>query len=175
MTVKGDVLDEPNETFFVNLSSPTNATMADAQGLGTITDNDATPTLSINDRTVTEGNTGSTNVTFTVTLSAASGKTVTVSCRTAKGTAASDVDFSATGPLTLTFNPGVTTQTFVVPVLGDTLAEGDETFVVNLTTGVNATIADTQGTATIIDNDAAPASPALSGIVPSTAGGVRAR
>ena len=65
------MLDEANETFFLNLAGPTNATLADGQGLGTITDNDPTPTLSINDVTVIEGNTGTVPATFTVTLSAA--------------------------------------------------------------------------------------------------------
>ena len=52
------MLDEANETFFVNLAGPTNATIADGQGLGTITDDDPLPTLAINDVTVTEGNAG---------------------------------------------------------------------------------------------------------------------
>ena len=56
MLVNGDRLGEPNETFFVNLSSPTNATIADGQGVGTILDDE--PRISINDVTVTEGNTG---------------------------------------------------------------------------------------------------------------------
>ena len=41
--VNGDLLDEIDETFFVNLTNPSNATLADAQGLGTITDNDPLP------------------------------------------------------------------------------------------------------------------------------------
>ena len=62
VTVNGDTTVEPNETFFVNLSSPSGATIADAQGQGTITNDDsaALPTLSINDVTVTEGNSGTT-------------------------------------------------------------------------------------------------------------------
>ena len=65
--VNGDVLDEVDETFSVNLSSPVNATIADGQGLGTITDDDAPPTLSIDDVTVTEGDAGTVDATFTVT------------------------------------------------------------------------------------------------------------
>ena len=56
--VKGDLLDEANETYFVNLSNPSNATIADGQGVGTITDDDPLPSLSINDVTIVEGNTG---------------------------------------------------------------------------------------------------------------------
>ena len=59
-----DTLDEVDETFTVNLANPTNATVSDGTGLGTITDNDATPTLSISDVTVNEG---SGTAIFTVT------------------------------------------------------------------------------------------------------------
>src|SRR5205085_350627 len=67
--VNGDRLAEPTETFVVNLSAPTNATIADGQGIGTILDDE--PRISINDVTVTEGNTGTVNATFTVSLSVA--------------------------------------------------------------------------------------------------------
>ena len=56
----GDTLDEPDETFVVNLSNATNATLGDGQGVGTITDDDAAPTLTISDVTVAEGNSGTT-------------------------------------------------------------------------------------------------------------------
>ena len=96
-----DTMDEPSETFFVNLSNATNSTILDAQGQGTITDNDAAPALSINDVAVAEGDTGTTNATFTVTLSAASGFTVTVNYATADGTAAAGSDYQSTsGTLT---------------------------------------------------------------------------
>src|SRR5439155_961176 len=72
--ILGDLLNEANETFFVNLSNAVNATIADSQGLGTINDNDAAPALSINDVVVTEGNSGTTNALFTVSLSAVRGR-----------------------------------------------------------------------------------------------------
>jgi hypothetical protein len=100
--VVGDLLDEANEAFFVNLSSATNATIADNQGVGTITDDDAAPSLAINDVTVTEGNAGTTNATFTVTLSAASGQPVTVNFATANNTALAPGDYTAASG-TLTF------------------------------------------------------------------------
>src|SRR5690606_23063191 len=121
---RGDTLDEDNETFFVNLTNATNVTIVDGQGVGTITDNDATPSLAINNASVTEGNSGSTNATFTVTLSAASGRVVTVNYTTANGTATAGQDYTAVSG-TLTFNPGTTSQTIVVPVLGDTLDEAN--------------------------------------------------
>ncbi len=155
VSVLGDTLDEGNETFVVNLSGATNATIADTQGVGTITDNDATPSLVINNVTLTEGNTGTANATFTVTLSAASGQTVTVSYATANNTAVAPGDYS-TRSGTLTFSPGSTTQSVAVPIVGDTLDEANETYNVNLSGATNATIADTQGVGTITDNDATP-------------------
>ena len=155
-----DTMDEPSETFFVNLTNASNAVILDNQGQGTITDNDAAPTISINDTSVTEGDSGTTNATFNVTLSAASGFTVTVNYATADGTATAGSDYQSTSG-TLTFNPGQTTQTILVPVNGDTTFEQNETFVVNLTTPVNATILDNQGVGTITNDDAAPPVPAI--------------
>jgi hypothetical protein len=155
--VNGDATDEPNETFFVNLSGAVNATISDAQGQGTIVDDDEAPTLSINDVTVTEGNAGTVNAVFTVTLSAASGKTVTVDFNTADGSATTaDADYLAAAG-TLTFLPGATSQQVTVQVNGDTKFEPDEDFSVNLSNPVNATIADGQGTGTILNDDAQPA------------------
>ena len=82
----GDARDEIDESFTVDLSGAANATIADGQGLGTITDDDPQPSLSVNDVTVTEGNTGTVDATFTVTLSAVSGRAVTVNYATANGT-----------------------------------------------------------------------------------------
>ncbi len=153
--VAGDLLDEANETYFVNLSNPSNATIADGQGLGTITDDDALPALSINDVTVTEGDTGTVNATFTVSLSAASACNVSVDFATADGTATAPADYtSASG--TLSFTPGQTSKQVTVQVKGDLLDEANETYFVNLTNPTNATIADNQGLGTITDNDPLP-------------------
>ncbi len=153
--VIGNTVAESTETFTVNLSSPTNATISDAQGVGTIVDNDsaaALPQLSIKDVTVTEGNSGTTNALFTVNLSQASTQTVSVKYVTADGTAKAGSDFTATSN-TLSFAQGETSKTFSVPIAGDTVAEGSETFAVNLSSPSNATIADSQGVGTILDND----------------------
>jgi ribosomal protein L35AE/L33A len=153
--VNGDTLNEANETFLVNLTVPTNATISDNQGVGTITNDDAVPALSINDVGVTEGNSGTVNAGFTVSLSAATGQTVTVQYATANGTATAGSDYqSATG--TLTFNAGETTKPITVLVNGDTTFETNETFLVNLTVPTNATIADSQGVGTILNDDAVP-------------------
>jgi hypothetical protein len=159
VTVNGDLLDEPDETFSVNLSNPTNAIIVDGQGLGTIIDDDPPPSLSIDDTNVTEGNSGTEIAIFTVSLSAASGKTVTVNFSTAGGTATAGSDYNSTSDM-LTFNPGETTKSINVTVIGNTIVEADETFFVNLASPVNATIGDGQGTGTIFNDDAITLSPA---------------
>jgi len=112
-----------------------------------------TPTLSINDVTVIEGEPGIlSSATFTVTLSAASQQQVTVIASTQAGTATGDVDFVA-GSIMLTFDPGRTTQNVTVFVRGDTDVEPSEQFFLNLSSPVNATIADGQGVGTIVDDD----------------------
>src|SRR5205823_13043755 len=73
VSVIGDTANEPDETFFVRLSSPSNASIADGEGVGTILNDDTLPSLSIRDVSVVEGNSGTTNAAFVVTLSAASG------------------------------------------------------------------------------------------------------
>jgi hypothetical protein len=161
ITIDSDLLDEANETFFVNLSGPTNAAILDPQGQGTINDNDPTPSLSINDLpTISEGDTGTSTATFTVTLSAASGQTVTVNYATADdGATIADNDYGSTSG-TLTFNPGETTKPVDVTINGDSTFEPNETFFVNLTSpSATATISDPQGQGTIVNNDAAPVTP----------------
>jgi hypothetical protein len=148
--VKGDLLDEDDETFSVVLSNPVNATIADAQGQGTITDDDLPPTIAIGDITTGDGQTDAVSATFTVSLSAASGKSVSVGYHTADGTAKAGSDYLAREG-TLTFSPGVRTLSISVPIENDTLAEGNETFFVDLASPVNATIARGRGAATIVD------------------------
>jgi uncharacterized repeat protein (TIGR01451 family) len=153
--VIGDTVAESNDTLFVNLSNPTNATISDNQGVGTIINDDAGPGLSINDVTVTEGNTGTVNATFTVTLSAASNQTVTANAISANGSARSPGDYTATGAR-LTFAPGETSKTVSVPVKGDLLDEANEVFYVLLSSANSATLARGRGVGTITDNDAPP-------------------
>src|SRR5256885_5747222 len=136
-------------------------------------DNDPTPSLSINNVAVTEGNTGTTNANFTVTLSAASSRTVTVNYATADGTATAPADYVAIPTTTLTFNPGETIKSITVPVNGDTVDEIDETFAVNLSNPINATLSTASGTGTITDDDGPPTvTLSLSGSPMAEAGGV---
>jgi ribosomal protein L35AE/L33A len=152
VAVNGDVVDESNETYQVNLTSPSGATISDAQGIGTIIDDDATPTLNVANVTVTEGNSGTVNAVFNVTLSAASGQQVTVQFATANGSAVAPGDF-ANNSGTLTFAPGTTTQSVTVAVNGDTTSEANETFTLNLSNPVNAVLATGTATGTITDDD----------------------
>ena len=155
ITVNGDVTPEPDETLLVNLSAPTNATILDGQGVGTIKNDDNLPALSISDVTLAEGNSGTTSFDFTVTLTPASAYPVTVGYATADGTAIAGSDYQpASG--TVTFTPGQTTRTISVLVNGDVTTEPDETFVVNLFNPGNASISDNQGLGTIKNDDANP-------------------
>ncbi|MCX5672131.1 MAG: hypothetical protein NTU94_12505 [Planctomycetota bacterium] len=112
--------------------------------------------LSISDVALSEGNSGTTPAVFTVSLSAMSASTITVNYATAAGTATSPADFTNVPSTVLTFAPNETVKTVTVQVKGDTLFEADEKFYVNLSNAVNATIADNQGTCTIVNDDAPP-------------------
>jgi hypothetical protein len=151
--IVGDTTDENDETFKVTLSSPTNATINDGLGIGTILDDDPAPTISINDVSVVEGNSGTTSAVFNVSLSAASAKTITVLASTANGTATAPGDYTAISNLLVTFNPGQTSQTVTVLVNGDTTPEANETYTVNLSSPTNATIAGAVGNGIIADDD----------------------
>jgi hypothetical protein len=157
ITLNNDTVDEIDEALNLTLSTPTGgATLGGESTLVlTIVDNDEAPTLSINDVTLPEGNNSSTAFTFNVTLSAASGKTVTVNFATANDSATSASDFVARAG-TLTFAPGQTTQTVAVEANGDTLVENDETFFLDLSNAANATLDDSQGIGNITNDEVAP-------------------
>ena len=146
-----DTTDEADETFTVTLSGPTNATLGDGTGTGTIADDDGAPSLSVADAAAAEGS----DVSFTVTLSPASGKTVTVRYDTSRpgGTTAEAADFTAQTNRTLTIPAGATTGTIAVPTANDTIDEADETFRLTLSSPTNATLADATATGTITDDD----------------------
>jgi hypothetical protein len=149
----GDRLAEANETFVVNLSAPTNATLADGTGVGTIVDDE--PRISISDVSKKEGRKGqTTQFTFTVTLSAAYDQAVTMSFQTANGTATtSDNDYVAkTG--TLTFKADETTKTITIVVNGDSKKEANETFYLDLFgLSSNALFTRNRGLGTILNDD----------------------
>lgn len=150
--VLGDNIDEQNEQIFVNLTNPTNATVGTVPGFVTILDDD-NPTVSVSDASVIEGNTGTRNAVFTVTLSAPTVQDVLVNYGTAPGTAFANFDFLPILTNTLLIPAGATSATFNVRVVGDFFIEPDEQFTVHLLFTNNATIADGVGTGTIVNDD----------------------
>ncbi|MBD0270141.1 MAG: DUF4114 domain-containing protein, partial [Cyanobacteria bacterium Co-bin8] len=128
--------------------------------------------LTIGDVTLAEGDAGTVNAVFVVTRSGSTTDTVSVDFVTANGTAIAGEDYTTTSG-TLFFAPGETTQTIAVAVLGDTVAEPDESFTVNLASATNATIVDGQGVGTIVndDEDIVPIPPQPSPTPPQPSGG----
>lgn len=110
------------------------------------------PVLSVSDASVVEGDAGTANLDFTVTLAPASPLTITVDYATSDGTALSAGDYTATTG-TLTFAPSETTKTVTVTVAGDAVIEPDETLVLTLSNPSNATISDATATGTITTDD----------------------
>jgi hypothetical protein len=111
------------------------------------------PTLMINDATVIEGNAGITYAAVGVHLTSPSKQTVTVDYSTANGTAVAGSDYQATSGK-LSFAPGQTSQTVLVPVIGDRIGEFNETFSVKLSGARNANVgASSSGYVTILDDD----------------------
>ncbi|MDY0378541.1 MAG: Calx-beta domain-containing protein, partial [Desulfobacterales bacterium] len=169
--VYGDILFEPDETFDVVLSNASNAVILD--GTGTIAilndDEDSAPALSVSNASIQEGDDGFTSeVTVTVTLSAASTEVVTVNYATVEDTAFAGEDYEhAAG--TVTFAAGETTKDITFRVYGDTLFEDDETFGIELSDAVGAAIAEGLGTVTILNDDVDPDPPALPTIFVSNA------
>ena len=107
-------------------------------------------TINVADVAVTERDTTQTNAVFTLTLAKTSAMPVTVSFAAASETAQVNADFLATSGL-VTFNPGVRTQTVIVPVVGDFLVEPDETFALNFFG--NPLLVRSLARGTILDND----------------------
>jgi hypothetical protein len=157
VSVQGDLLDEANEVFYVLLSSPTNAAINRGRGVCTITDNDATPTLSIDDIIVKEYNSGQTTAALRLKLSAPSGQAVKVSYATANSTATGGSDYGAVAPTVVAFNSGSLYAYARVLINGDLLPEANETFLVNLSSPQNAILTDNQAIGTILNDDSPPA------------------
>jgi hypothetical protein len=155
VTVKGDLTAELDETFRVVLSNPSNAALADPQGLGTITDDELLPVIDIDEPWIAEGQTGTSSIDFNVILSHPSATAVSVDWTTVPGTAAAGSDFVATSG-TVLFAPMDVSETVAVGVKGDATFEGDETFAVDLSNPSGAPIGDAEGLATIVNDDTAP-------------------
>ena len=147
--VVGDRLDEDNETFYVALTNSQGARIAKSLGVATILDDDPLPSLYVNDVQVTTTAAGTFAAVFTVGLDSVSGRAVTVNFSTSDFGAISGVDYAGlTG--SLTFQPGVRTQTVLVPIMTGAVYSADKKFHLNLSSAQNASMADPQGMATIV-------------------------
>ena len=114
------------------------------------------PTLSVSGASVVEGTGGTASLVFAVTLSPATGNTVTVNFAVGGGTATAGADYGQVSTTQLTFAPGTTTQTIVVPVVGDTLDELNETVALTLSGATNAVVGTAVAQGTIVDDDGPP-------------------
>lgn len=170
--VLGDDVDEPDEGVTLTLTDEDNLTIADGQGLLTITDDDAAAVLSIDDVSVVEADGGTTTTTFTITKAGSTAFTVTADWTTADGTASAGSDYTAASG-SVSFGPAAVTRTVQVSVAGDTIDEPDETLEVWLAGPANATLGDDLGVGTILDDDGAVTALTLS--VTRTARRVTAR
>jgi hypothetical protein len=151
--IQGDTLVEFDEYFSVELTSATNAGLSSNWGYGYILDDDTPPAIYIDDSSVVEGNSGTTLMVFTVYLSQVSGQTVQVNYATANGSArTSDNDYLAKSG-TLVFAPGEISKTIAITIKGDTRKEKNETLYVNLSGASGATIGDSRGIGTILNDD----------------------
>lgn len=153
--VVADALYELNENFSVSLSGAVNATLGDNQALGTILNDDPMPTLSIGDATLKEGNTGSTNAVFTVTLSNPSGLPTTAYYATASGNATAGSDYTAISGY-FSLPAGSTSTNLTVPVNGDLQIETDEVFYLDLSSVANAILLKREGVGWIVNDDGLP-------------------
>jgi hypothetical protein len=151
--VYGDRFLEPDETFVVYLTGATNAAITNGQAVGTIVDDE--PRLDIDSVSKVEGDEGTTEFVFTVTLSAPSAETVTVDYATANYHAVAGSDYQAAAG-TLTFAPWETSQTVTVMVNGDLDEEFDEAFQVILRNPTGAVLGASQGWGTILSEEVPP-------------------
>lgn len=167
LVVLGDNIDENLETFFLNLINPTNCTITTPQVRCRIIDDDPTPTLSIDNVTVTEGPPSGTNTAvFNVRLSAPSSLVVTVGYSTSDGTAQANADYLPVFG-SLSFPPGTTNRSITVAIRGDDVFEPAEIFFLNLFSPFAALLPSGRGTATILDDDAGELDRFVWGPVPS--------
>ena len=151
VALRDDVADEPEETFYLQLRSPVNATVVTDTGTGTIRDNDAEPSLSVTGGSGEEGRTA----TFKVALSGATDRDIAVEYATSDGTAHAGDDYEAARG-TLRFPRGVSVRTVAVHVYEDEIHEPNEAFGLTLSSPVNATLASDVATFQIVDNDGVP-------------------
>jgi Calx-beta domain/CARDB len=136
-----DIVNEPVETFQVQINTPTFATILVSAGTGTITDNDPPPTVAFSQKSPYIVFEKTSPAVITVNLSRASGFPITVNYSTSDGTAKQGIHYTASSG-TLSFPPGSTSQTFNVPVINNNQNDPDLTVKLTLTAPANATFGD---------------------------------
>jgi serralysin len=158
--ISGDTWLEPNETFSVALSNlPSHVSVQPGGGIGTILDNDSI-SVTVSNPLLQEGNSGSSSLVFTVSLSAANSQSMTFRMDTVNGTATAGSDYTAISNGSLVFAAGETQKTVAVQILGDTVVEGNETLSLQLSNlPSNVTVQAGGGIGTIANDDLAPATP----------------
>jgi hypothetical protein len=157
--IKDDAISESAESFTIRLSEAVNATIADADGVVTIINDDGTtvapPQISISDATGTEP---SGQLKVPLTLSFAPAQPVRVRLSQLDGTAKEGFDYAPPPTDPIEFGPGESLKLVSIQLFNDNVAEGSETFTLRLIAPSGGTIADGEGTMTIVD-DEAPSSP----------------
>lgn len=150
---------DPTETdeFFFLQATPTSADFPPIRPFGVTivgTGPAPLPQIAIADGSVVEGNSGTTSMTFTLTLSEPYGVPVTVSYATRDGSATTaGRDYEGVTNGIVTIPAGLTTATISINVIGDTNQEPDETFTVSLSSPSNATLGRSIATGTILNDD----------------------
>ena len=155
VTVKPDDLGEPDEVLAVVLGNAVNATIADGGGYGTIFNDDPdAPVVTINTPQIVEGNSFTSNLVFTVSLSAPAQGNVSLTYRTADGSAVAPGDYTAKPSTKLSFTKGQTSKTFTIAIKGDVVPESTEYFYVQLFDASDGlVIGQSLGYGYIYDND----------------------
>jgi hypothetical protein len=148
--VLGDRIGEWYEYFSVDLTGSNYGMIDQNHAVGIIVDDE--PYLYVNYPEVTEGNSGTVNLIFTIALSSASDIPVTVNYATSDGSAVAGADYQSRSG-SVTFMPGESSKTVAVPVIGDRVGEWNESFLLNLTDAVGANLNGAQGYASIVDNE----------------------
>ena len=148
-----DDTDEGAETLLVTLSDASNASIGQAEAVGVILDNDDPPVADLQDGEAVEGDEF---LVLPVSLSAASEMEVSLDYVIASGTAESTVDLDST-PGSITIAPGEVAASIAVPLIGDAIHEGPETFSVKITGGQNVSLGSVSASGTILDDERPPA------------------
>lgn len=155
VNINGDALLENEESFYLDLTAPTESTISKSRGFAALANDDVAPAISVADSSITETTGTTQQLVFTVVLSIPSGLTTKVNYATAAGTALSSADFT-TASGQLVFLPGETSKQVKVFIAGDSLFENSENFSLILTQPVNATLERSTAVGTINDNDVMP-------------------